>query len=139
MKILVTGASGMLGRITTQLLLARGNDVTVLQRRPSWLPCAEVLGDVADARTVARAAAGQDAVVHLAAKVDVTGRWEEYARANIQGTRNVVAACAAEGVERLVPPRRGRRCPRAPRSRAAPRDGAGGPSPRRPARADAPR
>jgi len=92
----------MLGRVTTQRLLARGDDVTVLQRRPSGLPCAEVLGDVADASAVARAAAGQDAVVHLAAKVDVTGRWEEYARANIQGTRNVVAACTARGVERLV-------------------------------------
>ncbi|MFP5371903.1 MAG: NAD-dependent epimerase/dehydratase family protein, partial [Actinomycetes bacterium] len=102
MKVLVTGASGLLGRVTTQHLLARGDEVTVLQRRPSGLPCAEVLGDIADPSLVARAAAGQDAVVHLAAKVDVTGRWEEYARANIQGTTNVVAGCAAESVERLV-------------------------------------
>jgi nucleoside-diphosphate-sugar epimerase len=102
MKVLVTGASGMLGRVTTQRLLARGDDVTVHQRRPSGLPCAEVLGDVADPSAVAGAAAGQDAVVHLAAKVDVTGAWKEYAQANIQGTRNVVAACAAGGVERLV-------------------------------------
>lgn len=101
-KILVTGASGMLGRVTTRRLLARGDGVTVLQRRPSGLPCAEVLGDIADPSVVARAAAGQDAVVHLAAKVDVTGRWAEFARANIQGTRNVVAACAAGGVGRLV-------------------------------------
>ncbi|WP_091929670.1 NAD-dependent epimerase/dehydratase family protein [Blastococcus sp. DSM 46786] len=102
MKVLVTGASGMLGRVTTQQLLARGDEVTVLQRRPAGLPCAEVLGDVADPSVVARAAAGQDAVVHLAAKVDVTGTWDEYERANVQGTRNVVAACAAEGVGRLV-------------------------------------
>jgi 2-alkyl-3-oxoalkanoate reductase len=101
-KVLVTGASGMLGRVTTRRLLARGDDVTVLQRRPSGLPCAEVLGDVADPAVVAPAAAGQDAVLHLAAKVDVTGRWDDYARANIQGTRNVVAACAAAGVARLV-------------------------------------
>jgi nucleoside-diphosphate-sugar epimerase len=101
-KVLVTGASGMLGRVTTEHLLARGDDVTVLQRRPSGLPCAEVLGDVADASAVAAAAAGQDAVLHLAAKVDVTGKWAEYARTNIEGTRNVVAACAAEGVPRMV-------------------------------------
>jgi len=92
----------MLGRATTQRLLARGDEVTVLQRRPAVLSCAEVLGDVADPSVVARATEGQDAVVHLAAKVDVTGRWDEYARANIQGTRNVVAACAAGGVARLV-------------------------------------
>ena len=101
-KVLVTGASGMLGRVTAQRLMARGDEVTALQRRPSGLPCAEVLGDIADPSVVTRAAAGQDAVVHLAAKVDVTGRWEEYARANIQGTRNVLGACAAKGVERLV-------------------------------------
>ena len=102
MRVLLTGASGMLGRVTAEQLLARGNHVTVFQRRPSGLPCAEVLGDVADASAVAAAAAGQDAVVHLAAKVDVTGRWEEYARVNVLGTRNVVAACAATGVQRLV-------------------------------------
>ncbi|WP_347056910.1 NAD-dependent epimerase/dehydratase family protein [Blastococcus sp. HT6-30] len=102
MKVLVTGASGLLGRVTAQRLLARGDEVTVLQRRPSGLPCSEVLGDIADPSLVARAAVGQDAVVHLAAKVDVTGKWEEYARTNVQGTRNVVAACSAEGVERLV-------------------------------------
>ncbi|MGY1698226.1 NAD-dependent epimerase/dehydratase family protein [Geodermatophilus sp. SYSU D00766] len=102
MRVLVTGASGMLGRATAGALLARGDEVTVLQRRPAGLPCAEVLGDVADAAAVARAVLGQDAVVHLAAKVDVTGPWAEYERANVGGTRNVVAASAAEGVGRLV-------------------------------------
>jgi 2-alkyl-3-oxoalkanoate reductase len=101
-KVLVTGASGMLGRVTAQRLLARGDDVTVLQRRPSGLPCTEVLGDVADEFVVRRAVAEQDAVVHLAAKVDVTGPWVEYARINIGGTQNVLTACAAEGVGRLV-------------------------------------
>ncbi|MCZ2805383.1 NAD-dependent epimerase/dehydratase family protein [Modestobacter sp. VKM Ac-2983] len=102
MRVLVTGASGMLGRATVQGLLGRGDEVTVLQRRPAGLPCREVRGDVADPAVVARAVAGQDAVVHLAAKVDVTGRWAEYARANIEGTRTVVGACRQAGVGRLV-------------------------------------
>jgi 2-alkyl-3-oxoalkanoate reductase len=101
-RVLVTGASGMLGRVTVLRLLARGDDVTVLQRRPSGLPCVEVLGDVADASVVRRAVEGQDGVLHLAAKVDVTGPWAEYARANIAGTRTVLAACADHGVRRLV-------------------------------------
>ena len=102
MKVLVTGATGMLGRTTAEALMSRGDEVTVLQRRTARLGCAEVLGDVADAAAVRRAVRGQDAVVHLAAKVDVTGRWREYAAANIVGTRNVVAACRFEDVGRLV-------------------------------------
>jgi 2-alkyl-3-oxoalkanoate reductase len=101
-RVLVTGASGMLGRATATALLARGDEVTVLQRRPAGLPCAEVLGDVADPAAVRRAARGQDAVVHLAAKVDVVGPRREYVQANVEGTRTVVAACRAAGVGRLV-------------------------------------
>ncbi|MGY1634604.1 NAD-dependent epimerase/dehydratase family protein [Geodermatophilus sp. SYSU D01186] len=102
MRVLVTGASGMLGRATATGLLERGDEVTVLQRRPSGLPCREVLGDVADPAVVGRAVRGQDAVLHLAAKVDVTGPWAEYVAANVDGTRAVVAACRAAGVGRLV-------------------------------------
>jgi 2-alkyl-3-oxoalkanoate reductase len=101
-KVLVTGASGMLGRATAQALIERGDDVCVLQRRASMLGCREVLGDVADQDVVRRAAAGQDAVVHLAAKVDVVGRWSDYVHANVEGTRSVVQGCLAGGVARLV-------------------------------------
>ncbi|MFV0088107.1 NAD(P)H-binding protein, partial [Staphylococcus aureus] len=76
--------------------------VTVLQRRPAGLACREVLGDVADPAVVAAAVAGQDAVLHQAPKVDVTGPWAEYERANVTGTRTVVAACREAGVRRLV-------------------------------------
>jgi nucleoside-diphosphate-sugar epimerase len=101
-KVLVTGASGMLGRATATALVERGEQVTVLQRRPAGLPCREVLGDVADAAAVAAAIDGQDVVLHLAAKVDVTGRWSEYERANVEGTRTVLDACRRAGVGRLV-------------------------------------
>jgi 2-alkyl-3-oxoalkanoate reductase len=101
-RVLVTGASGMLGRRTAELLEARGDDVTVLQRRSSGLPMREVLGDVADHDVVRAAVRHQDAVLHLAAKVDVVGRWPDYVHANIEGTRSVVAACRAAGVGRLV-------------------------------------
>jgi 2-alkyl-3-oxoalkanoate reductase len=101
-RVLVTGASGMLGRATAEALAERGDEVTVLQRRPAGLACREVLGDVADPAAVGAAVAGQDAVLHLAAKVDVTGSWAEYARANIEGTRTVLAACRRTGVRRLV-------------------------------------
>lgn len=102
MKVLVTGASGMLGAATVEALAARGDQVTLLQRRSSGLPHREVLADIADAPAVTTAVAGHDAVVHLAAKVDVVGSWGQYVRTNILGTRAVLAACRAAGVARLV-------------------------------------
>jgi len=92
-KVLVTGASGMLGGAVADALAARGDDVTVLQRRPSGLRHREVLADIVDAAAVRAAVTGQDAVVHLAAKVDIQGRYRDFARVNITGTRNVVSAC----------------------------------------------
>lgn len=102
MRVLVTGASGMLGRAVADTLAARGDAVTVLQRRPSGSPHREVLGDVADPAAVGRAVADQDAVVHLAAKVDVVGAWEDYRRTNVGGTRTLVEAARAGRVERFV-------------------------------------
>lgn len=102
MRVLVTGASGMLGAGVARALAARGDEVTVLQRRPANLGLREVLADVANADAVRQAVVGQQAVVHLAAKVNVTGAWADYRLANIVGTSVVVAACQEAGVQRLV-------------------------------------
>lgn len=102
MRVLVTGTSGMLGRGVALSLAARGDSVTVLQRRPANLGLPEVLADVADANAVQVAVAGHDAVVHLAAKVNVVGPEAEYLRINVRGTQAVVDACLAAAVERLV-------------------------------------
>jgi nucleoside-diphosphate-sugar epimerase len=102
MRVLVTGTTGMLGRGVALALAARGDGVTVLQRRPSGLGLPEVLADVADADAVRAAVAGHDAVVHLAAKVNVVGPEAEYLRVNVGGTHAVLDACLAAGVERLV-------------------------------------
>jgi len=101
-KVLVTGASGLLGSGVALALAARGDEVTVLQRRTSGLGLREVLGDVADRDLVRAALTGQQACVHLAAKVDITGGWADYRHANIDGTRSVVDGCRANGVQRLV-------------------------------------
>jgi 2-alkyl-3-oxoalkanoate reductase len=92
----------MLGRSTAQVLMSRGDEVTVLQRRPSGLSCREVLGDITDPQAVQHAASSQDAVLHLAAKVDVSGRWADYARVNVDGTSILVEACRSRRVSRLV-------------------------------------
>src|SRR5690606_32768428 len=102
MRVLVTGASGMLGRAVADTLAARGDDITVLQRRPSGSPHREVLGDVSDRTTAAEATDRQDAVIRLAAKVDVVGPWEDYLRTNVEGTRTLIRAARASGVSRFV-------------------------------------
>jgi nucleoside-diphosphate-sugar epimerase len=101
-RVLVTGTTGMLGRGVALALAARGDRVTVLQRRSADLGLPEVLADVGDADAVRAAVAGHDAVVHLAAKVNVVGSESEYLRVNVAGTQAVVDACLAGGVERLV-------------------------------------
>jgi 2-alkyl-3-oxoalkanoate reductase len=101
-RVLVTGTTGMLGRGVALALAARGDRVTVLQRRTADLGLPEVLTDVSNTGAVRAAVTGHDAVVHLAAKVNVVGPEAEYLRVNVGGTRAVVDACLAAGVERLV-------------------------------------
>ncbi|MER7169419.1 NAD-dependent epimerase/dehydratase family protein [Micromonospora sp. NPDC000207] len=103
MRVLVTGASGMLGGAVASTLAGRGDTVRVLQRRPSDLPGVdERRGDVTDAATVRAAVDGVDAVVHLAAKVSMTGRWQQFEQTNICGTATVLDAARAAGVTRFV-------------------------------------
>jgi nucleoside-diphosphate-sugar epimerase len=104
-KVLVTGASGMLGAAVARELHARGDEVTTFQRRPSGLAgtvARECLGDVTDPATVQAATAGCDAVVHLAARVSVTGAWPEFAKVNVEGTRYVLAGARRAGASRFV-------------------------------------
>lgn len=102
MRVLVTGATSLLARTTAELLVARGDEVVLLQRHASPLDVAQVLGDVRDADAVRRAMDGCDAVIHAAAKVGVVGAWEGYRSVNVDGTANVLAAAAAADVERFV-------------------------------------
>ncbi|MGW0506137.1 NAD-dependent epimerase/dehydratase family protein [Micromonospora sp. NPDC003241] len=103
MRILVTGASGMLGGATATALRMRGDEVRVLQRRSSGLVGVdERRGDITDPQAVRAATAGVDAVVHLAAKVSMTGPWRQFEHINIGGTATVLAAARAAGVTRFV-------------------------------------
>ncbi|PCC25508.1 nucleoside-diphosphate sugar epimerase [Glutamicibacter sp. BW78] len=101
--VLVTGASGMLGRAVAEELLARGYRVRTFQRGPTSLPGVEPCrGSVTDPHAVARAVEGASAVIHLAAKVSFTGEWEEFVATNIEGTRNLLSAARTASVEDFV-------------------------------------
>jgi nucleoside-diphosphate-sugar epimerase len=106
MKALVTGGGGFLGGAIVRRLVAEGDAVVSLSRGDypelGRLGVESIRGDLADAAVVARAVKGCNVVFHVAAKAGVWGAFREYYWANVEGTRNVIAACKAQGVGRLV-------------------------------------
>ena len=104
MKILVTGSSSLLGAQVIRQLVGRGDTVVVTQRNPSKI-AAELnleqhLADVVD--VPAAALSGVDAVIHLAARVGVVGTRTQFFNTNVRGTRAVLGAARAAGVQRFV-------------------------------------
>ncbi|WP_456786376.1 NAD-dependent epimerase/dehydratase family protein [Cellulomonas sp. P5_C5] len=102
-RVLVTGASGMLGCAVADRLVADGHDVRTLQRSPSTVAGAQdVAGSVTDPEVVRAALRGREAVVHLAAKVTITGPFEQFEAVNVGGTRLLLDEARAAGVDRFV-------------------------------------
>ncbi len=104
--ILVTGGGGFLGKALVKALVARGDRVTSFSRGfypelEHW-QVRQIRGDIADPRAVANACAGMDGVYHVAARAGVWGAYQDFYRANVLGTENVIAGCREKGVTRLV-------------------------------------
>ncbi|MCC6500694.1 MAG: NAD-dependent epimerase/dehydratase family protein [Anaerolineales bacterium] len=109
MKILVTGATGLLGYHLCRNLVERGHRVTALWRASSnasilnGIKVDRALGDVTDSASMEAAARGQAVVIHAAAHLAYWSKERDVQnRVNIEGTRNVVAACQRAGVQRLI-------------------------------------
>jgi len=106
MNTLVTGGTGFLGRRLVARLLAEGRQVTVLGRTPA--PELEAQGvrfiraSLDDATAVSAACAGIKTVFHTAARVGVWGRYDDFYRPNVLGTRALLDGCLTHGVQRLI-------------------------------------
>jgi UDP-glucose 4-epimerase len=113
LKILVTGGAGFIGSHLTDRLLARSDEVLVIDnyatgRRdnlPESAPGLTVVeGDIADRELVDRTFAtfGPEVVVHAAASYKDPNDWLSDARTNVVGSVNVTRATAAAGSRRLI-------------------------------------
>ena len=111
-KVFVTGATGFLGEHVVRALVRQGSEVHALARatadrsRFADLDVRWHLGDVLDPASLERALAevpGACRVIHAAAYISYRTRDRERMRAtNVEGTWNVLAACRARAVERVV-------------------------------------
>ena len=107
--IAVTGGTGHLGNVLVRELVARGENVRVLMRAGrsleslAGLPVEIARGDVCEPSSLREALSGADLVYHLAGLISITpGRERSMRATNVEGTRNVLAACAELGTPRLV-------------------------------------
>jgi nucleoside-diphosphate-sugar epimerase len=104
----VTGGSGFVGGALIERLRREGWDVRALARsekaaeRVRSLGAEPVMGDLDDAASLTSGAEGCEVAFHAAAKVEDWGDPADYERLNVQGTQNVIDACRAAGVRRLV-------------------------------------
>ena len=104
----VTGGSGFIGGRLVKRLVDEGWTVRALarsdgsERAVAELGAKAVRGDIGDADSIAAGAEGCEVAFHLAAHLGDSGRWEDFERGNVDGTRNTLDGCARAGVTRFV-------------------------------------
>ncbi|MDA1325404.1 MAG: NAD-dependent epimerase/dehydratase family protein [Proteobacteria bacterium] len=109
MTVLVTGATGFVGSAVARALLREGEAVRVLarpnsdRRNLSSLDVAVVEGDLNEPASLALAVSGCSAVFHVAADYRLWTRHpDDMVRTNVQGSKAIIEAALAAGVERVI-------------------------------------
>ncbi|UQZ85624.1 3 beta-hydroxysteroid dehydrogenase/Delta 5--_4-isomerase [Paenibacillus konkukensis] len=108
MKVLVTGATGFLGKHLAVALHKLGHEVTAAGRNAqagaelaaqgiAFLPCR-----LEDTAQTVRSCFGQDIVFHCGALSSLWGSYNDFYESNVTGTRNVIKGCTEGGVQRLI-------------------------------------
>jgi nucleoside-diphosphate-sugar epimerase len=107
MNVLVTGASGFVGRALCETLAGRGHGVVPAVRNLQGITGERVIGDIGQQTNWCELLGGLQAVVHLAARVHVmqdraTDPLTSFRAVNTDGTLNLARQSAAAGVKRFV-------------------------------------
>ena len=115
MKILVTGGAGFIGKYLVRSLLENGDSVTIFDNFSNStkdsvsslvdIGAKVIEGDITKLLNIVNAAKDQDRVIHLAAKISVSESIRnpsETFQVNVDGTRNVLAACEKNHIKKLI-------------------------------------
>lgn len=108
MKVLITGATGFLGKYTIQELEENNYEIvafgrnekigkSLLSKRVSFFK-----GDFTKIEDLYEAAENVDMIVHAGALSTIWGRWEDFYNTNVLGTENVLEVCRKKRIKRLV-------------------------------------
>ena len=105
-KIFVTGAGGFLGSAICRYLKAA--NISVVGYARGSYPSLEAIGvtmiqgDITDAESLSTAMADCDMVIHVASKAGVWGSEQSYFGPNVDGVKNVIAACESNHIDKLI-------------------------------------
>lgn len=108
-EVLVTGATGFLGKHLTKDLISKGHRVTILARKTSnldeyrKLPINIHFGDITNRLDLLQASQNKDTVYHLAGYIAYKRSDRPMMnKINIDGTANVIDACVTNKVNKLL-------------------------------------
>lgn len=107
MEILVTGASGFIGKRLVERLIEAGHIVSTFGRQPAEQATLEVArhtqGDICQSDSLREAIKGKDIVYHLAGLVSYRrADCDKLFAVNVQGTKNVLQSCLENDVSRVI-------------------------------------
>ena len=106
MRVLITGATGFLGKYMINEFAKHDCEIIAFGRNAeigkNLKDCTFVQGDFINYQDIADAVKGVDVVIHAGALCTVWGKWQEFYDANVLGTKNVLDACIEHHVSKFV-------------------------------------
>ena len=108
MKIFVTGGSGYIGQFLLAELIEKGYEVDALGKTEkcvnivSSLGAKPIKGDLRNIDSFKSEMQGSDAIIHLAAMVEMWDKYDEFYQINVKATEHLLKAANEIGIERFV-------------------------------------
>ncbi len=105
-QVLVTGGGGFLGKAIVRKLQEKKIKIFSFSRQfytdLDTMGVEQIQGDLANQPDVNRACKGMETVFHVAAKAGIWGRFDDFYKTNVVGTRHILSACMDHSVAQLI-------------------------------------